>query len=67
MTTSREPYEVHSEARGPHWVAWVSRGGSQKPNRSLVVVAPTKEEAESRARLFAELSPYAGPEPPSSS
>ena len=47
-------YEVHSEARGPHWIAWISRDGSGKPDRSIVLVAATREEAESRARAWAE-------------
>jgi hypothetical protein len=47
-------YEIHSEARGPHWIAWVSRDGSGKPERSIVLVGATKEEAEARARRWAE-------------
>jgi hypothetical protein len=58
MTTSAEPYKIHTEARGPHWVAWVSRGASQKPDRSIVLIAETQEEAETRARRFAEQSSY---------
>ena len=27
MTTS-PAYHVHSEARGPHWIAWLTRDGS---------------------------------------
>jgi hypothetical protein len=58
MTTGTEPFEVHSEARGPHWVAWVSRGGSPQPDRSIVLIARTQQEAEARARQFAEQSSY---------
>lgn len=58
MTAGADSYEVHSEARGPHWVAWVSRGGSQKPDRSIVLIGETQEEAEARARRFAEQSSY---------
>jgi hypothetical protein len=47
-------YEIHSEARGPHWIAWVSRDGSGKPERSIVLVGATKEDAEARARAWAE-------------
>jgi hypothetical protein len=47
-------YEIHSEARGPHWIAWVSRDGSRKPERSVVLVAETQEKAEARAREWAE-------------
>ena len=49
-----ESYEIHSEARGPHWIAWVSRDGSGKPDRSIVLVGATREEAEARARAWAE-------------
>jgi hypothetical protein len=45
--------EIHSEARGPHWIAWVSRDGSGKPDRSVVLVGETREEAEARARQWA--------------
>jgi hypothetical protein len=48
-------YEIHAEARGPHWIAWITRGGSAKPDRSIVLVAATREEAEARARRWAEL------------
>lgn len=47
-------FQIHSEARGPHWVAWVSRDGSGKPDRSIILVAGTREEAEARAIRWAE-------------
>ncbi len=50
-------YEIHSEAHGPHWIAWVSRDGSGKPERSVVLVAETREKAEARAREWAERQP----------
>ena len=53
-TTTAGAYEIRSEARGPHWVAWVVRGGETKPDRSVVVVGETREEAEERARAWAE-------------
>ena len=49
-------YQIHSEARGPHWIAWVSRDGSGKPQGSVVIVAETRELAETRARQWAEQS-----------
>jgi len=52
------PYEIHSEERGPHWIAWISRDGSGKPDRSVVLVGATREEAEARARQWAEQSAY---------
>jgi predicted RNase H-like HicB family nuclease len=44
---------VRSEARGPHWVAWVPDANG-KPERSVVLVGETREEAEERARQWAE-------------
>jgi hypothetical protein len=45
--------EIRSEARGPHWIAWVSRNGDPKPHRSVVLVGQTQEEAEANARKWA--------------
>ena len=53
MTTSG-PYQVHTEARGPHWIAWITRDGDPKPYRSVVLVAASQEEAEASARRWAE-------------
>jgi len=47
-------FQIHSEARGPHWIAWVSRDGSGKPDSSVVLVAATREEAEARAERWAQ-------------
>jgi hypothetical protein len=60
MTTTGA-YQVHSEARGPHWIAWLTRDGGPKPYRSVVLVAASQEEAEARARLWAEQNPYVMP------
>ena len=54
MTTSAGSYEIHTEARGPHWIAWITREGSTKPDRSVVLVAASREEALDRARRWAE-------------
>jgi hypothetical protein len=43
---------VQSQPRGAHWVAWFS-GADGKPERSVVVVGQTQEEAEAHARLWA--------------
>jgi hypothetical protein len=51
---STGPYEIHSEARGSHWVAWVTRGGDPKPFGSVVLVAQTQDEAVANARKWAE-------------
>ena len=47
-------YEIRSEARGGHWVAWVVRTPDGKPDKSVLVVGRTREEAESRARDWAD-------------
>ncbi len=52
--TQAGTYEVHSEARGAHWVAWITRGGSVKPERSVVLVGATQAEAEDAARQWAD-------------
>lgn len=44
--------DIRSEAHGPHWVAWVADADG-KPEDSVVLVAPTREEAEERARWWA--------------
>ena len=53
MTTS-DSYQIHTEERGPHWVSWISRNGDGKPERSVILVAANKAEAEARARRWAE-------------
>ncbi len=58
MATSSDGYQIHSEERGPHWIAWVSRDGSGKPERSVILVAETREEAEKRAERWAQQSSY---------
>lgn len=47
-------YEVHSEAQNAHWVAWVTRPADPKPVRSVVLVAASREEAEKRAKAWAQ-------------
>jgi hypothetical protein len=58
MATGSGTFQIHSEARGPHWIAWVSRDGSGKPERSVVLVAETQEEAEKRAERWALQTSY---------
>jgi hypothetical protein len=58
MSAPSGSYEVHAEARGPHWIAWISRDGSGKPHRSVVLVAESKEKAEANARRWADQSSY---------
>jgi hypothetical protein len=52
MAPSPESFEIRSEARGPHWIAWIVRPGSTQPDRSVVVVGETQEEAEANARTW---------------
>lgn len=54
MSHTAGAFEIHTEARGPHWIAWITRPGSSKPDRSVVLVAATEQEAEERARRWAE-------------
>ena len=56
VTTKNGVFEIHSEAHGPHWIAWLTRAGGNTPERSIVLVGETKEEAETRARRWADLS-----------
>jgi hypothetical protein len=44
---------IRSEARGPHWVAWVADAHG-KPENSVVLVGETQEEAEERAIKWAD-------------
>lgn len=44
---------IRSEARGPHWVAWVADANG-KPEGAVILVGETREEAEERARAWAE-------------
>jgi hypothetical protein len=58
MPASTGSYQIHSEARGPHWIAWVSGDGSGKPDRSVVLVGETREKAEANALRWAEQTLY---------
>jgi hypothetical protein len=53
MADSHSSRTVRSEARGPHWVAWIPDSNG-KPERSVVVVGKTQKEAEERARKWKE-------------
>jgi hypothetical protein len=52
MTTPGS-YEIHSAPRGPHWIAWVSRPGSQVPDRSIVLIGKSQDDAIANARAWA--------------
>jgi hypothetical protein len=53
MAHGKASRDVRSEARGPHWVAWIPDADG-KPERSVVLVGKTREEAEERARRWGE-------------
>jgi hypothetical protein len=55
------PFELHSAARGPRWIAWLTRQGDSQPYQSVVIVGATREEAEGRARAWAAQAPI-GPD-----
>ena len=52
MASDSEACEVHSAARGPHWISWVTRPGTDQPDRSIVLIAASQAEAEARARAW---------------
>ena len=54
MSMSKATYEIRSEQRGGHWVAWVVKTPDGKPDRSILLVGQTREEAEQRARNWAD-------------
>jgi hypothetical protein len=54
MTPIPVSYQIHSEARGPHWIAWISQDGGNKPHQSVVLIGASQPEAEDRARAWAE-------------
>ncbi len=49
-----QTYQIHTEERGPHWIAWLTRGDGAKPEGHVVLVAATQAEAEERARAWAD-------------
>ena len=53
MTTAGS-YTIHTQERGPHWIAWLTVGADAKPERSIVLIAATQKEAEARARQWAD-------------
>ena len=47
-------YEIYSEPRYGHWVAWVKPNSGQKPVGEVILVGQTQEEAEANARRWGE-------------
>jgi hypothetical protein len=58
MTTTAAAYRIHAEPRGSHWISWITRGDSDKPDRSIILIAASQPEAEERARRWAEQTSY---------
>jgi len=54
MADRSSSQDVHSEPRGPHWVAWIADAGG-KPLGSVVLVGRNQKEAEARARAWGDL------------
>ena len=52
ITTRQGTFQVRSEARGPHWVAWLARTSDGAPEHAVVLVGQTQSEAEARARQW---------------
>jgi hypothetical protein len=57
VTTKDGTFEIRSEAHGPHWVAWLARTPDSGPEQSVLHVGQTQEEAEARAKRWAERRP----------
>ena len=53
MTTDKD-FDIKTESRGAHWIAWVTRGASDKPLNSVILVGQTRDEAKSRAYTWAD-------------
>jgi hypothetical protein len=53
-TRAADFFDVQSAPRGPRWIGWIVRKGEQVPYRSVVLVAASREEAEARARAWAD-------------
>ena len=58
MSPADTAYQIHVEARGAHWVSWITRAGAEKPDRSVILVAANEAEARERAQLWGEQTVY---------
>ena len=54
MIAGDTDFEIKAESRGAHWIAWLTRGSSDQPLDSIILVGQTREEAESKARVWAD-------------
>jgi hypothetical protein len=53
VSTKQGAFEIFSEARGAHWVAWIARAEGAAPEKSVVLVGETQAEALAKARIWA--------------
>jgi hypothetical protein len=54
MMIDRSDLQIRTETRGAHWISWVTRGTSNTPLDSVILVGQTRDEAESQARAWAD-------------
>ena len=47
-------FKIKTESRGAHWIAWATRGSSDEPVNSVILVGQTHDEAESHARAWVD-------------
>lgn len=46
-------YQINSEPRGGHWVAWLTAAGTEQPAGAAILVGQTRAEAEANAQRWA--------------
>ena len=54
MTNNQSGFDIKTESRGSHWIAWVTRGTGDTPLDSVILVGQTRDEAESQAQTWAD-------------
>ena len=54
MSITSTNYQIHSELRGGHWVAWVIAPGETTPAGAVTLVGQTQDEAEANAQQWAD-------------
>ena len=58
MPMETTSYDIHVEARGSHWISWITRAGATTPDRSVILIAANEKDARDRARAWAEQRLY---------
>jgi hypothetical protein len=51
--SASSPFDVKTERRGGHWIAWLTRPNDPKPVLSVNIVGENEEEARTRATEWA--------------